>query len=201
MGRKLMGLLMFGVLFVFGMFTYYPFSDGASLTNNPEGFLEVYSVDSNWSDEGTLENLVSNGDIVYAESNQVGNWTGFVQDEPNSRTISLEADGDPRDGTVTFYINAWEDLPNGGSPDNTYVTELDDFQIDRNFTVEEYDYFNVVIEIEETGGSSNQRPRVDSFSVEFLNRSDQIGLTQDDFQVLTFFVFIGSGLIALTRWI
>lgn len=200
MASRILAFVSLGMLFLFAVMSYVPISeDAASLTTNPFGQVDTYSVDSNWSEEGTLDGLVSDGDILYAEANQEGNWTGFVQDESQSRTISLEAAGDPRDGTVILYINAWENLPNGDAPDNVFSQPLDDFEVEQNFTAEQYNYFNVVVEITETGGSTNQRPHLDSFTLNFLNESNQFGLDSTAFRIFSLFILIGGGLIALIR--
>lgn len=201
MGKELMGLIVFGFLFIFGLFTYIPFSEDASLTNNPFGIENIYSVDSNWSSEGTLTSMETDGDILYTGGNTDGEWLGTIQKEASSRTIKFEGAGDPRDGDVAFYIQSWQDLPNGNAPDNVYQVNLNDLSVKENFTAEQYNYFNVRIEINETSGSNNQRPNVDSFSLTLIDESDQLGMSSEDFEVFTLFTLLGFGLIALIRWI
>lgn len=199
--NKLLGLTFFGLLFMFFLFTYMPYSDSVSLTNNPFGVTNSYSVDSNWSEKGTLDGVQTDGDIVYISQSSIGNWTGEVQEEEESRSLELTVNGDPRSGNVTAYVNAWESLPNGGSPDQTFSFQVDNFSVSQEFNASQYNYFNVVLELEETGGSANKRPNVDSFELLWLDESNQFGLKNEDFEIFTLFVILGTGLLAMSRYV
>ena len=126
----------------------------------------TFSVNENWSDYGTVDNLVAN-DIMYVDgTNDSGSWTSFIQEEDRSRVIDFELVGDPRNGNVNFTINMWSGAVEG-DPDNSESFELDSTSLEE--TVEDarnFDYFEFVIDIEDEG-STDTRPNVESLEVDF----------------------------------
>jgi len=201
MGKELWGLILFGMLFVFGIFTIYPFTNDASITNNPFGEINKYQVTGNWSQYGELTNLNTDGDIIYPGKLDTGNFSSFVQQEETSRKIEFQIISEPLDGNITAYINSWENVPNGDKPDETFVVNVDEEDLTTMFNASQYNYFNVDIMLEETGNSNNERPAVNEFTLTWIDESEQLGLTSEDFRVFVLFVFIGSGLMALIEWI
>lgn len=131
----------------------------------------------NWS-QGTLMNLETDGDILYATSSSSGTWTSPLFDFPRNRVLSYEYSADMRDGNGTLTINAWRDNL-GGSPDRTEVVELESGVNSGEVNFSESDYFEAVIDLEETSGSNNQRPNVDYLTLDFeILNSDEVGLSQ-----------------------
>lgn len=202
MNAKTLFITIFGILIIYGTITYIPFSDQASLTNNPFGTLETLEVDENWNDTGTLSDLNYNGDLIYPDANSFGEWNSFIRQENDSKVLRLDASGDPRDGTINFFVNAWTDEPNGTNPDEVFNASMDEAEFSTNFTsVNNYNYYEIEAELNETAGSSNERPNLDSLDVEWINRDAQLGFSSDDFQVFTLFIFIASGLLAMIGYV
>lgn len=187
---------------LFGLFTYIPNSNDASLTNNPFGELKTYDVSSNWSERGELTTLLTNGDIIYPDQNQQGTWESEILEENSSAVLDMSLSGDPRDGTVNVTVRAWEDLPNGGLPDKRYFILLNDFENSTTFNnSDEYNYFQISAELTETSGSANQRPNLDSISLSWITTSSQIGLNRENFQILTLMIFFSSILLTMVGYI
>lgn len=135
-----------------------------------------YTVDSNWSEEGTLDNLKTDSDIIYADQNSNGIWTSFIQDFERSRILTIFYDADMRDGNGKLTVNAWKNNTSR-SPDKTTTIDLESGENSQELGFETYDLFEIVISLNETAGSNNLRPNVDSFNAEFEIVEDrQVGL-------------------------
>lgn len=135
-----------------------------------------YTVDSNWSEEGTLDNLKTDSDIIYVDQNSNGIWTSFIQDFERSRILTIFYDADMRDGNGKLTVNAWKNNTSR-SPDKTTTIDLESGENSQELGFETYDLFEVVISLNETAGSNNLRPNVDSFNAEFEIVEDrQVGL-------------------------
>lgn len=136
--------------------------------------LQNFAVDGNWEDEGISDNLISN-DFIYVDgTNQTGSWTSFIQEEDKSRIINVFVEGDPRNGDVSFIVNAWSDQVEG-DPDEQYLFELNENELD--VVIEDavdYDFFEFRIEIDDQGGPDT-RPNVNSFEAVF-ERDTGVGL-------------------------
>lgn len=151
-----------------------------------------FNVENNWSNKGTLNNLNTNGDIIYPSANSNGNWTSEIQDIPKARLIDYEYEADMRDGNGQIIINAYKDDVVGGI-DKTKSFDLESGVNSRELNFTEYDYFEFIFTLNETAGSSNQRPNVDRLNVDFdIVGNQQIGLDQGTTQAFYYLImFLG----------
>lgn len=179
-----------------------PFSDSVNLTD--EGtFLEgQFNVDSDWEGKGTLTgDIQTDGDLIYPTANQAGTWRSELIEGERFNLIRFNALTDTRDGTITYTVNLWNETANG-VPDKTFNGSINEVDFETNFTdVEDYDVFEIVIDMDETTGSNNKRPHVDSLSIDYVQNLDRqgLGFTESMFQLFTLMVLIGAGLLALTN--
>lgn len=152
-----------------------------------------FNVDDNWSEKGTLNNLNTDSEIIYPSKNEEGNFTSDIQDIPEARLIEYEYEADMRDGNGNFTVNAWKDNLTTGSPDKTVTKSLESGIVTNEINLTEYDYFEFVFNINETSGSSNQRPNVDYFYAEFdIVSTKQIGLDKGTTQIFYYLImFLG----------
>lgn len=157
-----------------------------------------YDVTANWSDSGTLTaDMLTDGDIIYPEANQGGNWTSFLQDVPRNRIVEATYTADMRDGNGQLIVNAWTDAPNGDPPDASETVELQSGQFTEEIGFSDYNYFRIKVHMEETAGSSNQRPSVDSLRVDYeIVNEDQVGLEKAD----TYILFYTLSLLAVSTF-
>lgn len=128
-------------------------------------------IEGNWTEYGALtSNMSTDGDILYPVPNAEGNWTSIVEDKLSAQVIYSEISSDMRDGGGQLRIMAYENSTvSQDSPSRTYVRNLTGNTERFDFTenVSRFDYFQVQIFMEETQGSNNQRPYVDSLRVGF----------------------------------
>lgn len=151
-----------------------------------------FNVKNNWSDKGTLKNLNTDGDIIHPSANSNGNWTSTIQDIPRARLIDYEYEADMRDGNGQIIINAYKDDVVGGI-DKTESFNLESGVNSRELNLTEYDFFEFVFTLNETAGSSNQRPNVDRLNVDFdIVGNKQIGLDEGTTQAFYYLImFLG----------
>ena len=198
---KQLYFVLFSVLVIAGMFTVFPVSDNANLTDQGVYVNDRLQVDSNWSEYGTLDNLETDSDIIYAAGNTAGTWTSNLQQGENFNVINISTVSDIRDGQINYTLRFWEDDPTL-TPNETVTGSVDEIDYtDKVGNVSAYDYFDLTLTIEETSGSNNQRPYVDAVTVEYIQNLDRsgLGLTTSDFEVIVLFTFIGTGLAALIK--
>lgn len=150
-----------------------------------------FDVSSNWSDQGTLsDNMLTDGDIIYPDSNQQGNWTSFVQDVPRNRIVEVTYDADMREGTGHIFVDAWTDNPNGDAPDDTVTVNLSSGVNTEEVGFSEYNYFRITIQMTEEGGSANQRPAVDRLNVDYEIVEEQLIGVETSTLYTAFYVLI-----------
>ena len=202
MSNTTFALVIFGIMFIMSLFVYIPFSDTVNLTD--EGtFLEgQFNVDTEWETRGTLTGeMQTDGQLIYPSADQEGTWTSNLIEGEQFNLIRLNALTDTRDGTIEYTVNLWDETAEG-PPDESFTGEIDEIEFQEEINeVEQYNVFEIVIDMEETAGNSNKRPHVDSLNVEYVENLDRqgLGFNESMFQLFTLFVLIGSGLLALTR--
>lgn len=194
MKGKIMFFTAFGILMILGFFTVIPEVKNVDLTDQGTFVQGEYSVSENWEDYGTLNNLETNRDTIYAEPNSEGNWTSFLQQQENFDIVELQTNSDIRDGKINYTLNLWE---NGidGSADKTIsgtITQANYQETIENVT--EYNHFSVTLTLVEEEGSNNQRPNVDSLNVTFIENLERegVGLDSDAFEAFVLMVFLGA---------
>jgi len=200
MKAKIFSFIVLGIMVLMSLFAYIPFSQ-VDLTDQGRQKLGSFEVDQEWQSEGTLYNLNTDGDIIYPDATSTGNWTSFMVEGEQMDVINIAGVSDLRDGTVNASLLLYEDP--GSSPDSVRQLSFNSPNFEHNFTGinDSYDFFEVALVLNETSGSSNERPSVDSVSVEYVENLSRTGLGfgEESFQVLTLLVFIGSGIFALLR--
>lgn len=198
MKNSILPLTVFGILIIFGIFTYYPVSDTVSLTNNPFGTIDTYEVDGNWQEEGNIINLQNSH--LYAPANKDGTWTSFIQEQSGAKEAILRAEGDPRDGTVNLTVRGWEKDPENTAPNLSYTEEMTVSNFEKSLNVSpEYNFYELEIYMDETAGTKNEIPNIERISLEWVNEDRQFGLKPKDFQIYTFFLFVGATIMAFIR--
>jgi len=156
-----------------------------------------YSVESDWDSFGVLDNLQTDSDILYAGQNQQGTWTSYIQDVPRNRVLDLTYTAQIEDGNANLTVRAWANDPEGNfsNPDESRTFELMTGEHTETLNYTEYDYFDVVVTLEETGGNSNQLPHLDSLNIDFqILEGEQIGLSKDEVTIWTLLLVV-SGFI------
>lgn len=154
--------------FVFIVFTINdPIDDGQLFTDDITTTTETYVVDSNWSDLGVLEGLESDGDLLYPTANNEGTWTSFIQQNKKNRIIDLRYSADMRDGNGNITVRAWTDDPSTTPPDEVVEFEMSSGDNSRTLDFNQYNFFESEIYMNETAGSSNLRPHVDRFVLDY----------------------------------
>ncbi len=197
---KLFLFTLLGISIIFSIFIFFPVSLDADLTD--EGIIveEEYEVTNNWEEFGELQNLETDSNLLYPEANEQGTWTSLIQEEKSNTVLRFTGVGDARDGTGKYIINSWEESPEGQEPDQTFEIDLETGTVEEEFEdAEEYNYFQVEIDMEETGGNSNKRPHVDEIELEWVQVLDRqpLGLSSENFQLLSLMVLIGAGILAM----
>lgn len=198
---KQLYFVLFSVLVISGMFTVFPVSDSVNLTDQGIFVNDRLQVDSNWSEYGTLNNLETTSDIIYAAGNTKGTWTSNLQQGEKFNVVNISTVGDIRDGQINYTIRFWDENPDL-DPNEKVTNTIDEVEFTDTITnVSQYDYFEVELSLREDSGSTNQRPNIDSLTVEYIQNLDRsgLGLTTSDFQVIVLFTFIGTGLAALIK--
>ena len=145
--------------------------------------LEGWSDQPSYIDDAELE-------LVHSDTVQVREYRDVCQEREE-----LE------NGTIEYTVNLWDETAEG-EPDESFSGEIDEIDFQKEIDeVEQYNVFEIVIDMEETAGNSNKRPNVDSLNVEYVENLDRqgLGFNESMFQLFTLFVLIGSGLLALTR--
>lgn len=104
-----------------------------------------------WNDLGTLNNLqqTAMGELE-APSNQAGNFTSVIFDVPRNRILDIMYDTDLAGGEGTLTVNAWNETVEG-EPDLTETVTLEEGTATEVFNYTEMDYFQVVINLQDTG--------------------------------------------------
>lgn len=137
-----------------------------------------FNVSSNWTDKGTLNNLNTDSDIIYPDANNQGNWTSDIQFINNARLVDYKYSADMRNGNGNLIVNTWKDNLSG-NPDKTKTINLESGINSNTLNLSNQDYFEFVFTLNETAGSSNQRPNVDYLFVDFnIIKDEQVGLDE-----------------------
>lgn len=194
-GSRMFMFVVFGLLYMFSFpFVYSAAGEIGLETTFEEDPLQSYSVDSNWSEEALeIDNLETDSDILYPEANQDGYWLSPLQEEDNSRVVVVESDADNRDGVVNITVNAFEEVPENQEPDASETVEVGFGINEYELGLEQYNYFEVRIDMIEEEGNSNQRPNLDSFTVSFeYLEEDTVGLSSDDLRWLISYVYLSG---------
>lgn len=128
---------------------------------------------------GTLNNLQAEDSLLFPEADESGNWTSDLFNVEGDRNIDYEYDADMRDGNGQLIINAWNNGADG-EPDETETVDLESGINSGTFDLSEYSSFEIVIELEETAGSDNNRPNLDYVQLDYdIVNSDEVGLSSD----------------------
>ena len=154
------------------------------------------SVDEDWNN-GTIDNLQTDGSIIYPAASETGSWRSQLFNIEGNRILTVEYGADMRDGNGTLTVNAWTDEVDS-NPDKTQTVDLRSGDISEQLNFSQYNHFDVEIELTETDGSSNQRPNVDYINLEFeIVNDDEIGLSQSQARPLLYMVYVFSLLLML----
>lgn len=157
-------------------------------------------VDDSWTDEGVVDNLESNG-MIYPEPDENGTWTSDVQEVGQTKEIDFTAEGNPSDGDVFITFLLYEGDVNG-DPDAEEEFEMDDSTFsdtveNESVGLEDFDAFEVEIEMEETRGSNNDAPNVESFEA-YWDSTDSVLSGFDGIIYLMLLLMLVWGAYAVT---
>lgn len=158
-----------------------------------------YSVSSNWDDSGYLDNMETDGDLIYPAVSSSGSWTSEIIDVPRNRVLYAYYGADITEGNGTLTVNAWRDPPNGSEPDVTETVNLSTGENREVFNLTEQNYFEVRINLTENMGSNNFRPNVDYIDLEYeIIEGEYIGISSTDMLPIVISLMFFSFLMLVT---
>lgn len=151
-----------------------------------------YTVEDNWNGKGVIDGLSSNGDILYAGQNQQGTWTSYIQYVPRNRILELDYVAQIEDGNGDITVRAWADDPEGNfsNPDASTTFDMMTGEYTETLNYTQYNYFDVVVALEETGGNANQLPHVDSLNVDFNIEEEKLVGIETGTMLALFYVLL-----------
>lgn len=140
---------------------------------------DTYSVDSDWEDEGILTgDMETDSSKIYPDSDSQGMWTSYMVEAGPDYVLELSYIADMINGDGNISIYSYDD-ESDDSPAETFEYELESGENTLNVDeTENYEYFEIETELEETEGANNERPNVDSISAVW---SEEQGLQINDF--------------------
>lgn len=187
------------IVLIFGSISVYQTGDETfnwQTTESGDPINQSYSVDTNWDNTSVSANndcLVSNdGDLLYPDQNAECSWFSLIQQDSTSDILFLTTEANAQEGTVNMTVRAWEYPPEDqGAPNETQSFLVDTGTETNRVGFVNYTYFDVVANMEETGGNQNQRPHLDSFDLIFKENTDQvIGVGSDTIRTLSILIFL-----------